>query len=372
MIRARVKPLTLFWCVFALFTVTSLWPIWSERFPPMQDYPVHLLEAYLVTPHGRANFDFERYFVFNLKPTYAAFHVVTALCANFVPIETAGKLGISLYVLLMATVAATVARRSLRDATSWGALLFFPFAFNQQYFLGMINYCYSLPLLWLALIHLETLAAQPLSLRRVCSHIALLAALVLAHPFALLIYLVFAAAAFLWRQDRAQLAKIVPFQFGILALLLLWLAPKLRNAYLAPGHVIQWMGWKPVGETLGFFCAMFTGMRWHDGQNPTTLVLWLVVLGCASVACIRERTWAQPRFRKDGLLLILAVLGLLILPFNINDPSVTLYWTFISLRLASVSYLALAYLISTIRFRDAWAVTFVACVGLLLLQSVGK
>ena len=37
------------------------------------------------------------------------------------------------------------------DSTPWGLLLVYPFAFNQQYFLGFVSYLYSLPILILAL-----------------------------------------------------------------------------------------------------------------------------------------------------------------------------------------------------------------------------
>src|SRR5437899_2773521 len=46
--RATRKAFALWWVAVVAFVLIGLWPVWSTRFPPMQDYPQHLLQAQLL------------------------------------------------------------------------------------------------------------------------------------------------------------------------------------------------------------------------------------------------------------------------------------------------------------------------------------
>src|SRR5579871_1272573 len=99
--RAAPKAVALWWVAVIAFTLMSLWPIWSTRFPPMQDYPQHLLQAQLLASAWSAPSAYMQNFDVRLQPTYATFYVVTALLSKIVSIEIAGKLAISLYIVLV-------------------------------------------------------------------------------------------------------------------------------------------------------------------------------------------------------------------------------------------------------------------------------
>ena len=114
------------------FLCLALWPLWSARFPPMQDYPQHLAQAQMLAARNDPAFEYHRYFDFHLRPVYATFYLVTLFLSRFVPIEIAGKLTLSLYPVLVTVLVARLGRRSQPDTVSWGALLLFPMAFNQQ------------------------------------------------------------------------------------------------------------------------------------------------------------------------------------------------------------------------------------------------
>src|ERR1700704_4826669 len=118
----------------------TLWPIWSARFPPMQDYPGQLFYSDVLHLHNDQASDFDRYYEFRFHPIYATFYAATLAFAKFVPIELAGKLSLSLYPVLIAVAVLRLGRRVGTGSGAWGALLLFPFAFNQQYFYGNINY----------------------------------------------------------------------------------------------------------------------------------------------------------------------------------------------------------------------------------------
>src|SRR6266576_4892431 len=84
----------------AAFLCLALWPLWSARFPPMQDYPLHLFHAQALRAHNDPAFDYNRYYEFRLRPVYATFFLTTLFFAKFAPIEIAGKVCLALYALL--------------------------------------------------------------------------------------------------------------------------------------------------------------------------------------------------------------------------------------------------------------------------------
>ena len=60
------------------FLCLALWPLWSARFPPMQDYPQHLLHAHVLLVHDDPAFDYNRYYECAIRPVYATFFLATA------------------------------------------------------------------------------------------------------------------------------------------------------------------------------------------------------------------------------------------------------------------------------------------------------
>lgn len=374
MIRAKSKPLTIWWCVLVAFTAISLWPIWSERFPPMQDYPQHLARARMLSTAKDSPFDFHQNFEIHLRPLYASFFLVTMFFSKFVGLECAGKLAISLYIVLVLILVLVQARHSRLEVPPWGLLLFFPLAFNQQYYLGFVNFCYSVPLLLLALLDQQDLATAHLTPWRIGKQLLLQVALFFTHPFTFLTYLVLATvtAALSW-QNRTHVKRMALAPVIGLVLFFAWLVVA-KWIGLLSGTVSRQsvFGWKPLSETIAFYTCMFTGMRWHDGVDSNIAVVWMIALACLIFARLTDDGQTRRHPRPVVALFALTTLAMLALPFFVNDNNSAVHYAFFNFRMSSISYFMLGWLVGCVRFRGACAALFVGCLLVILLASVSK
>lgn len=377
MIWAKAKPWTIWWCAFAAFTVISLWPIWSERFPPMQDYPEHLLHAQMLSHRHDPRFNYDRDFEFHPTPVYATFFAVTVGLSKFLPIEVAGKMALSLYIVLVAALVIRETRRLGSNVVCWGLLLFFPLAFNQPYFQGNTNFCYSLPLLIFALLDADDLSSQSLRVWPLTRHAALQLALFFTHPLTFLVYLglTFVAGILSW-PDRAKCRRALIAWLAGSGVFVVWLMAEkwAGTGSGAFGKTGVFFSWRPVGETAGFTACMFTGMRWHDGIDALPATLWIVALALAFATWFTNPTRKQPCLHVHLVIFGLTAASIFLLPFSVHDsshPDVRLV-SFLGWRMAAISYFFLSLLVGQVKFRGPWAIAFVVCVSWILLLSVQK
>jgi hypothetical protein len=349
------------------FLCLALWPLWSARFPPMQDYPQHLAQAHMLAERNNPAFDYQRYFEFHLRPVYATFYLTTLLFSRFVPAEAAGKLALSLYPALVAVVIARLGRRGAKGVAPWGALLFFPVAFNQQYFMGNVNYILSLPLLVLALLDYEDLLGSPRGAWPITRQCLWQVALAVTHPFSFLAYVSLAVVTtIVARRHTGEFWRkaLAPMCMALILLLGCCLESMVKSSPEAavPGG----MDWISPKAALQFAALMFTGMQWSGGIKAIPLILWglmaAVVLG-AMAAQWRER---GPFSLLHGLWVAAAGLGFLVLPCRIGA------YTGINLRLAPLLYFLIVLLVAQVRFRSWWLYSFVALAGLCLVASVAR
>ncbi len=76
--KINLSESTFWYLVVALLTIISLWPIWSVRFPPMQDYPQHLSQVQILSEYSNPDYDYKDNFSADLKPVpYATFYAIT-------------------------------------------------------------------------------------------------------------------------------------------------------------------------------------------------------------------------------------------------------------------------------------------------------
>lgn len=347
------------------FLCLALWPIWSERFPPMQDYPQHLLQAQMLRVHDRPGFDYNQNFIFHLRPTYAAFTLATLLFSAVAPIEVAGKLALSLCPVLIAVVALRLGRRFGERGAPWGALLFFPMAFNQQYFLGNTNYLLSLPLLVLALMDFEDLLAGPLRAWPVLRQFLWQLVLFIAHPFTFLAYVCLALLdAFAARDKRERLTgKLLLMLAGALLLFAAaWIDSAVASVpKAASGAEMQW---SPLKLTLTFFALMFNGMQWSRGAQPVPLALWGGVFAIVLGAVIARRKVSGPALRRRAILLVPVVMAMCVLPSWAGT------FTFINLRVAAIVYFLLALTAAEVEFRGWWKYALATLLALTMSDSI--
>jgi hypothetical protein len=353
----------------AIFLGMALWPIWAARFPPMQDYPQYLLHAHMLEHQGDPAFDYDRYFDFHQRPLYAAVYLTTLFFSKVVAIEVAGKLSLSIYPLLVGLVVYRLGRRIGAKQAPWGALLFFPLAFNQQYYLGNLNFLLALPLLVLALLDLEDLMASPPGAWPWIRQFLWQAALLVAHPLGFFAYVGLAAvgAAMIRRRTGAS-ARRPLVALGVA--LLLFAASWLGNTGEPPADLPfdPRFGWVSPWMTLEFFSFLFTGMQAWARADTWTLVLWGAVLATilASLVAARGDSGLSDRRAVYGVYLGLALLAMMVLPFRKGE------YSYINVRVSAIAYFLIALLVAQIRFKGWLAACLVAVVGLCTLDSLAK
>ncbi len=136
--------------IAVVLILANLLPIWLVRFPPLQDYPNHLLTAHIIAHYGDPNFDYAQNFVLSWRPVPNMLaDVIMAGLARVVTTPLAGKLGLSLYVVFF-----PVSIFYLVNAIDRNKLLLgffgFPLTYNWFFNLGFSNFCLSLPLYFFA------------------------------------------------------------------------------------------------------------------------------------------------------------------------------------------------------------------------------
>jgi hypothetical protein len=330
----------------------------------MQDYPEHLFYAHVLQHYDSPTLDYRQYYTVALgaRP-YSAFYWITLLFARVFGLETAGKLTVSLYVLLTTLLVVRLASRRDSRQPSWGLLLFFPLLHNQEYYLGFTNYLLSLPLVLLVVLEQARLSEPALDRRAMLRQLVWLVALFFTHPFSLLVG---AGVALLWglwpppRTRRLTLGVMLP---ALACIVGAWLAVRGEwagsNAPLS--HGVEWLPWS---ETVRYVALPFLGMHGIAQASWAHLVLWLAVGVCVSIALWRGAR--AVRLRRIWLASGLALLGVMALPFRVGG------YTYVNLRLAVLAYFFLAWAAGSLDFLRWTRHVLVSAVGGLLLLSLVK
>ena len=346
------------------FSGLSLWPVWRFRFPSMQDYPQHLFISYLLSTFDNPSFDWGKHYVVDLKAdSYNLFYYITKFFYLFCDIETAGKLFISIYIILVALLVLRASRSSNNDQTPpWGLLLLFPFSFSQIYFLGFTNYLISVPLLFLALLDLDSFVSRPLSIWHTLRQFLYQLLLFVTHPFTVLLYLGFAfAGSLFYLSDGRKFRKALFAPIFLALLFLLWYG--MSDSQGGSGLASDWgVKWWPADIALGFYMLMFTGMKWTSGVDWSATSIWLTIVGLFMFACIVHRKnivfpWKMASF------FLLSLLGYAFMPFVIT------YYQFFNARMALVSYFSLAFIFARIKLGSKAVLLFVGLATLLMVLS---
>ena len=333
----------------------------------MQDYPQHLLQAQMLRVHNDPAFDYNEYFEFHLRPVYSTFYLTTLFFSAFVPIEIAGKLSLSLYVILIAAVVARLGRRFEKEDLPWGALLFFPMAFNQQYFLGYVNYLLSLPLIILALLDYEDLMCGTLRVWHILRHFLWQIALFITHPFSFLVYVSLAmVAVFMAPRDARQFWAKVLVSMGAAFLLLGAFCIESAVTSAPKASAAGMIAWSSPIVTMAFFGVMFNGMAGSSGSNLAALTLWGALLVIVMGALVVHRKEQRSLPLLYILFLAMVAVGLFILPFRIGA------YTYINWRVAAIGYFLIALLGAHVQFKGGWRYSLIVLVGLCMINSSVK
>jgi hypothetical protein len=148
-------------------------------------------------------------------------------------------------------------------------------------------------------------------------------------------------------------------------LFLLWLSIE-KAGTAASSTSASGVTWEPFSFSLAFYGYIFTGMRWVDGVDKVSVVLWIAI-GALGVYAFFAGGQEKGRFLHPSFVFfILTTMAVFVFPFRIG------HYTFISLRIAAVSYLFLAMLAGHLKFKRAWKGVFTILVAAVLIQSVIK
>jgi hypothetical protein len=134
-----------------ILAVLLLAPIWSVQFPPLLDYPNHLARSFVLSHLQDSSFSFGNYYRADWGAyPYLGMDASLAILGRFLPIETAGRVFLSLCVLALPAAAWFFLRQvnaGEGSAAAWSLLI----AFNVFFLEGFLNFDLSLAVGLLAL-----------------------------------------------------------------------------------------------------------------------------------------------------------------------------------------------------------------------------
>lgn len=138
--RRRLK---LYWLVLLSLCAMLCVPIWLTGYIPLVDYPNHLARMYIL-----ANYDlvpeFQRQFVRVAEPIpNLAMDLIVPPLARLMDIEIAGKVFLTLTVLLMAA-GAHLLGRAVYGRPTWLALPAALISYSHFFLMGMLNFVFGL------------------------------------------------------------------------------------------------------------------------------------------------------------------------------------------------------------------------------------
>jgi hypothetical protein len=227
----RVRPAAARLAAIGFVLLGAAWvvPLWLVRFPPMLDYPQQLAAAAILRWYGDPAWGFRQAYALSLARPHGGFEMLAAslswlIPAWLMPLETAGKLVLSLSLLAVVPAVVALCRRTGRPA--WYALLALAVTYNHAFYWGFA----------------DNLIGYPLVLGG-----AALADRFFDRPFGLSSWLLLAGWTVLFYPIHLELLLVFVGAVGWLALvrrpgwrrLLLWLSPLAPGLALGAG-VLTW------------------------------------------------------------------------------------------------------------------------------------
>ncbi len=302
---------SLFWALLACCVAVTLF----QRAFPSQDGPLHLYYTDVVANLLRGTGAYGSYFqIKHLLPPYA-FHTYLLLGLNtiFDPLVSE-KVLVSIYIVWF-SVAFRYLIHSVAPENHWAPLLAFPFAMNKTLYMGFYNFSFGVATA-IFLAGWWVRHATHLTPRRTAVFALLLGLLLLTHPVALLIALMFLiidTALLTWeRRGAAGLGRPILYVVCATATLA-WIFMFTRTSKL---HGLEF----PAKWRFTSFIGMssLTPLRAFGYRS----LLALLALGTASAAALRAIRGGIFRPLTRGLSLAVAglacVAAYFVVPIKIN------------------------------------------------------
>ncbi len=131
------------WFLVVAIAIAMLAPIWLSVYPPIYDYPNHLLEAQVMAQYRNPRFGYaEGYEVRSgwFLQSNAMSTLLLIVLGQVMPMIVAGRLVLSLYLVLFLGGAGSLLRRT---GSHWLVLLIPILAYNFTFTSGWINFSYG-------------------------------------------------------------------------------------------------------------------------------------------------------------------------------------------------------------------------------------
>lgn len=221
------------WYIFVVLTGLFILPIWVFRYPVMGDYPIHLFKVQVMTEYMNPLFEFNKYFTIYPLPCFYSLSYYTILgLSKLFPIQIAGKIFLTLYVILMPLSVIYFLRAHNRSGLT--AIISFPLIYNSFLHKGNIGFVASIPATLVGLGYLVRHQNNRTIKTFTIGSILLLIAYLL-HPYSLC---VIGLVIFITKELRKYLTTIVPSLIllvinlltlpGEVDLLVRWLSPLMK------------------------------------------------------------------------------------------------------------------------------------------------
>lgn len=343
-------------CALFLASICCL-GLWIAPAVPMQDYPQHLFVSAVLQGDAHASWAQDYEAALSVTP-YSGIYWVLGWLTPVFSLDGAGRAIITAYFALFAWLAVHLSRATVTPP--WSALWLFPFALNQAYFHGFLNYLITLPLLLIALSQLRHAESRRWQRLDVLGHAAVLVLILWFHPLTIYVYAGLALCEL--ALSRAALTstwlRAAPL-LAVAGLLVSWQVV----AYRDRTSFVYW----PLADTTAYFGQLILGLR----ADPLSVLLH--ALACALVGLVLVRIPLRGAItRRDILQLSAAVFAYFALPYQIGSYSC------VNWRLAPLPFLLLALMLARVSLpaRAAWLVSAVAvaftCDAAYLQLEVGR
>ena len=302
---------------FVILTVISaeiLFLLWFFPYLPMTDLPEHMMIAQIIVGYDDANSYgdfFTTRFIWNPYSTYFWF---TALIGPVVGVITATKLFISLALILtlfgFVVWIRTVAPGKEPQVIPASLLLFGTF-----FYVGMINFLFSIPFLFLALA-LGWRVGEDSTVGRNTFWLGLILLVVyFSHIVTFTLTMLFLGSQWLVFHRRNSFGGLVVASVPALVFAVTYLLGQVSSEVAGFG-----VNYEPLGtrlESLLMPLGVFRDVSGGWVYQSEVVLIWLGVLAAVVAGAVRERKWG---FRAELLILVGLVLApTLVLPSSISD-----------------------------------------------------
>jgi hypothetical protein len=272
-------------------------PLWVGRFLPLLDLPQHLALTTILIRHADPAWQLAAYFEpqpHELTP-YWAHYLALEWLGRLMPVDTAARVFLTLYVVALPWAAMALARALGRDPRL--GLLVIPLALNANLYYGFIAYCWSVVVLLWAMALLARQMTAPAAGRAVGLAV-LTGVLFFAHvqSFA---FLLLAAAVLAVCGDKPvgrRALRAWPLLPATLVLFLPWLYLSTTAHPGVDRYFPPLDDPRPKYETPLRRVANLPGAvagSYQDGTDDWLLAAWAIAAG-AAVASARRETEAAP------------------------------------------------------------------------------